>query len=34
VDRFGIEWAFYTVSLFLLASTAATALLIRPERRR
>ena len=33
VDRFGIEWAFYTVSLFLLASTAATALLIRPERR-
>ncbi len=33
VDRFGIEWAFYAVSLFLLASTAATAVLIRPERR-
>lgn len=34
VDRFGIEWAFYTVSLFLLVSTAATAVLIRPERQR
>ena len=32
VDRFGIEWAFYTVSLFLLVSTAATAVLIRPEK--